>query len=1087
MDQEDPAIVSARKASVSVGPFIPQVNYAADSDNATGRDNNGAQNVVPFEHKLRGMIQSHNESQAAFKGPLSPKVSTRSIMPGRSPERSAAQTGQRSILGGPGGHEADSQTKGEARISTTANISAQIRSAAQERLSAATVPPQRVHQVGQNSEAAASRPNIVNPRGQADLRQSRTNTQGNVPNSSGPSSSGHHKRPNQQQRRQIGTLSLQDLQQPAMNTTTLYPSSKQTGPIPPTPPHLRQTTVPQRHQPSSHQYRQPPNAQPLQYHRPQHTSYGANYPPPPGLFGNGLPRYRQVPFHNPEPEWRNITQPQPQSLQFVEPIPQHRQLYNPHSDRRPGFVHNGEWMVPSALRAQSTFLDQLVSVEVPKAQIDAVELDEKEKFRRKLQEVCQVAIAGHEVTKGGNFDGSTVALECYGSVGSGFAMSGSDMDLALLSPASKPEPASPESELPRLLEKAFLDLGYGARLLTKTRIPIIRFCEKPTPELSEALQQARLKWENEKDEKTAPKTQKKHDKESTGQGRDAEAATETMKDAAGNGRTADVGSVEAVPDQQDHQIRAEEGVPAPTAAKGDLNTTESSLTTLVEAAALTPREDIIETSPEHSQGEPAENKTDSELIRLYGLAMSEGWFDSTEKSIIVQFISAVKSHGPDGAHEILQNARVQLQGLPNVTGRYREPFVNPLDLPKSGVGLQCDINFSNHLALHNTHLLKCYTLCDERVKPMVIFVKLWAKRRKINSPYHGTLSSYGYVLMVLHYLMNIVQPPLIPNLQRVPRAIEDTSPGNDKVIDGYTVRFWRDENDIRRVVASPGFKQNHTDTVGSLLRGFFQYFAHPSDGGFQWGTDVLSLRTLGGVVRKDAKGWTGAKTTTTESKVLGEEVKEIRHRYLFAIEDPFETEHNIARTVVHNGIIAIRDEIRRAHRIIQNQSRNRPMGDRDFLAEAENKEHLQYRYFGPLIPNFGKAKPVVKKENGGATASTETANTAASSSGTAPNLVISEKVEAEIPSSAERGREAISSEHAIPKQVVPERFEGATPASDETGREDTASKLVVSRLAEGVAPALTLTAEEATSSYNIAPELVVPEEVGRRIHGDSAA
>ena len=43
---------------------------------------------------------------------------------------------------------------------------------------------------------------------------------------------------------------------------------------------------------------------------------------------------------------------------------------------------------------------------------------------------------------------------------------------------------------------------------------------------------------------------------------------------------------------------------------------------------------------------------------------------------------------------------------------------------------------------------------------------------------------------------------------------------------------------------------------------------------------------------------------------------DVRHRYLFAIEDPLELDHNVARTVNHNGIVAIRDEFRRAWRII---------------------------------------------------------------------------------------------------------------------------------------------------------------------------
>jgi hypothetical protein len=110
------------------------------------------------------------------------------------------------------------------------------------------------------------------------------------------------------------------------------------------------------------------------------------------------------------------------------------------------------------------------------------------------------------------------------------------------------------------------------------------------------------------------------------------------------------------------------------------------------------------------------------------------------------------------------------------------------------------------------------------------------------------------------------------------------------------------------------------ESVGTLLRGFFEYFSHEGNhvvsGGFHWGTDVLSLRTLGGLVPKRTKGWTGAKTTIVQSSTTEQESKEIRHRYLFAIEDPFEIEHNVARTVTHSGICAIRNEFRRAWRII---------------------------------------------------------------------------------------------------------------------------------------------------------------------------
>jgi len=259
----------------------------------------------------------------------------------------------------------------------------------------------------------------------------------------------------------------------------------------------------------------------------------------------------------------------------------------------------------------------------------------------------------------------------------------------------------------------------------------------------------------------------------------------------------------------------------------------------------------------------------------------------------------------------------------------REKQLGPLDFPKTGVGIQADINFSNALALHNTLLLRCYSLTDPRVRPMVLFVKAWAKRRKVNSSRFGTLSSYGYVLMVLHFLVNVAKPPVCPNLQ-APQLYSTAEtwtehPPSDMLVEGYDVRFWRDEAAIQALVQSGGGSRN-ADPLGVLLRNFFNYYAAQGrmviGNGFNWTQDVLSLRTPGGVRSKQEKGWTGAKSTTTSDN------REVRHRYLFAIEDPFELDHNVARTVTHHGIVAVRDEFRRAWRILSAIGRGeRPEGE----------------------------------------------------------------------------------------------------------------------------------------------------------------
>ena len=49
---------------------------------------------------------------------------------------------------------------------------------------------------------------------------------------------------------------------------------------------------------------------------------------------------------------------------------------------------------------------------------------------------------------------------------------------------------------------------------------------------------------------------------------------------------------------------------------------------------------------------------------------------------------------------------------------------------------------------------------------------------KINSPYKGTLSSYGYVLLVIYFLVHVKSPPVLPNLQQMPplRPISEVCP-----------------------------------------------------------------------------------------------------------------------------------------------------------------------------------------------------------------------------------------------------------------------------------------------------------------------
>lgn len=714
----------------------------------------------------------------------------------------------------------------------------------------------------------------------------------------------------------------------------------------------------------------PPSRGPNVQYQPPHLRVLA---PQPGQGGHDFPTQRQFPSSH--------TGIDPQNQGFSvgshphnRPPPTNRRLYNPgpYGMQAQQMGHSQNQSSRASPDVQVGYIEELAHVEILKAEITREEFLEKQALRQSLEQVCRKAVSEYEMRRDRDaaFIPDSVELRCFGSLSTTFATKSSDMDLVLISPMSKPETSSPDSNLPRLIEKALLDLGYGARLLTRTRVPIIRFCEKPTTELANLLLAERTKYEKERDappEPKAPKTPKRKEKHL--EKPDTTLPQDRPNDVATNQAVVEVGGLNIAQfhDNQGHDVSE------------STKLSQSSLSNIAQTKLGNQSQEDGEgrskkTTDDLEGHDPSlARKSDVERARLYKLAIRDGWYEPSERRIIKHFISAFERQGvarPGNTQSNdpqsqssegrdpkindpgqLEKARAALQDLPNVLGRYRPPpAAHPLDFPKEGVGIQCDINFSNHLALQNSHLLKCYASCDPRVRQMVLFVKVWSKKRKINTPYHGTLSSYGYVLMVLHYLVNVANPPVVPNLQVSPLILQDEMSAEEVSMEGHNIQFFRNEEKILDL-AHRGQLTFNQEPLGSLLQGFFHYFAQQGygspSGGFAWTQDALSLRTNGGIVPKQAKGWTGAKTETVDLSGPGPQKKEIRQRYLFAIEDPFETEHNIARTVVHNGIVAIRDEFRRACTMIQNAGIVPGRGPGDLFAEAEEKENLQYRPFGP--------------------------------------------------------------------------------------------------------------------------------------------
>lgn len=678
-----------------------------------------------------------------------------------------------------------------------------------------------------------------------------------------------------------------------------------------------------------------------------------NHHGPPGWVNRGPDSWAMQNQQRSNEQWRAHA---PKGAGPPQPVPNSNPgsggAMNTQGPGRNGFRGNGTRSRPSSyaplsrpqrlsldeLRRQCNYLESLLTQEMSNMGMSDQEYAEKNVFRARLEVSCQKVMQG-------KYHGSkSPQLQAFGSFASSFSMPGSDMDLALVTPHVP-------DDFPRMLERELLDAGLGARLLTRTRVPIMKVCEKPSPDLYSALCEERQKWDAmTAEERDTYDNSTRHDD-----------ATDPQKDKD----TARPASIEAQPIEPGG--REIQSTDATRHTSNEKPMVDSDDTKDVESASK-------QTSP------PTDHQKSQTLEEVVA-----GLNESNEAARIPT--NDQQSKPQPTSDSTITSPKPQPRPPRKERPWLRERPTGPLDFPKhppNNVGIQADINFSTMLGLHNTALLRCYAASDPRVRPMVLFIKRWASARKINSSYNGTLSSYGYVLMVLHVLVNVARPFVCQNLQlsATHKAPPTGPPGwktytppapNDSnaVCDGCDIRFWCNEAELARL-ASKGFLTQNREGRGALLRLFFLYFAQQGPmapaGGFAWTQEVLSLRTPGGLLHKQDKGWTGAKTTlqgasktapavTAPAVAVQDQVPtppvqgghevasptpqdpgnsnnmpdktaqpqtqpqpqpqiQVRHRYLFAIEDPFETDHNVARTVTHHGIVAIRDEFRRVARIL---------------------------------------------------------------------------------------------------------------------------------------------------------------------------
>ncbi|EEY69397.1 Poly(A) polymerase, putative [Phytophthora infestans T30-4] len=252
-------------------------------------------------------------------------------------------------------------------------------------------------------------------------------------------------------------------------------------------------------------------------------------------------------------------------------------------------------------------------------------------------------------------------------------------------------------------------------------------------------------------------------------------------------------------------------------------------------------------------------------------------------------VDAQGQFSPQERVNLLATACERLSGAFQVLEFVRSARVPVIKLWDTKRQVACDVCVGGINALLNTALLKYYGQVDPRVRPLVFAVKYWAKQRGINDSANGTLSSYGYTLLLIFYLQSHYAEMQLPEVLSLFQDLQSQT----------KVSVLLERMQAFPTIELPStFGTSEMNSVGALLAGFFDFYARR----FNMEDDVVSIRT----------GRALSKTTKWSHPVS----------WRLSIEDPFELAHDVGRVIFHRKCQElIRSEFKRASELLSEDHR----------------------------------------------------------------------------------------------------------------------------------------------------------------------
>ena len=185
-----------------------------------------------------------------------------------------------------------------------------------------------------------------------------------------------------------------------------------------------------------------------------------------------------------------------------------------------------------------------------------------------------------------------------------------------------------------------------------------------------------------------------------------------------------------------------------------------------------------------------------------------------------------------------------------------------------------DITVHSILPILNTKLIYLYSIIDQRFHLLGIYLKHWVKINKIQGAADNFLSSYALLLMLIHFFQKIIEPKVLPNLQKIENKMKNYEYHNGGNTLKTNIYFEKDLTKIKKHLKSLNQNQVNQESSAVLLVKFFEYYSYY----FDYNNQKISIH-----------------------KDLNETLKNYSDNIAFSIDDPFDVSHNPGKSMNLNS------------------------------------------------------------------------------------------------------------------------------------------------------------------------------------------